>query len=137
MNIKELLKGGQLTEIEVDEVSLVGAPANGRRFVFTKAADFEFIIKTDQTFGGSTVTVNGEELKNLDSFRVWLDDVSDEDIEEWGAEPFSASWTIKESSADGVDQVSRFTVSTEVSKMEKSDILKTLKSAFEIMVSRK
>lgn len=133
MNIKELLKGGQLTEIEVEEVSLVGAPANGRRFVFTKAADFEFNIKTDQTFDGTTVTVNGEEQKNLDSFHIWLDDVSEEDMEEWGAEPFSASWTIRESSEDGVELVSRFTVSSaEVKKMEKPDILKALKAGYEI-----
>ena len=133
MNIEELKKGGQLTEIEINEVSLVESPAVGRRFVFTKAADFTFEISTNQTFPGTTVKVNGEELKNLDSFRIWLDDVSEEDMEEWGAEPFSASWTLRESSEDGVDQVSTFSLqSTEVKKMEKSEILKALKAGYEI-----
>ena len=135
MNIEKLLKGGQLTEIDVEEVSLVGSPANSRRFLFTKAADFEFNIKTDQTFDGTTVAVNGEELKNLDSFNIWLNNVSDEDMEEWGAEPFSASWTLRESSEDGVDQVSRFTVSTEVKKMDKKETIKALKSEYSIDVS--
>lgn len=135
MNIKEMIKGGQLTEIEIDEVSLVGAPANGRRFLFTKAANFTFEIATDQTFDGTTVKVNGEEIAGLDNFRIWLDDVSEEDMEEWGAEPFSASWTVKETSEDGVERRSMFSLqSTEVKKMEKSEILKALKAGYDIEI---
>ena len=136
MNINKLLKGGQLTEIEVDEVSLVGAPANGRRFLFTKAADMEFTIKTDQTFGGTTISVNGEELEGLDSFYLSINDVSKEDQEEWGATPVSGSWSLKESSADGVEQRTIFSLqSDEVKKMEKSDVIKLIKSDYGIDIT--
>ena len=136
MNIKELLKGGQLTKIEVDEVSLVGAPANGRRFLFTKAADMNFAIKTDQTFGGTTISVNGEELEGLESFYLSINDVSKEDQEEWGSIPVSGHWSLKESSQDGVEQRTMFSLqSDEVKKMEKPEVIQTLKSAFEIDIT--
>ena len=48
MKMKDLEKGGQLIEIEPEEVSLVKHPAKKRRFLFTQAADLEIKIKTDQ-----------------------------------------------------------------------------------------
>jgi hypothetical protein len=131
MNTEKLKKGGQLTEIELDEVSLVKHPANGRRFLFTKAAELEILIKTDQTFGGTSLTVNGEEVKNLEHYNFSLINWSEEDMEEWGAVPVSASWTVRESSGDGVDQVSTFSLqSTEVKKMETTEVIKLIKSEF-------
>lgn len=136
MTIKPVIKGGQLIDIELDEVSLVESPANGRRFLFTKAADLAIEIKTDQTFDGTGVTVNGEELKDLDSFHFSVMNFSEEDMEEWGATPVSASWTIRESSEDGIDQVSTFSLqSTEVKKMNSAEVTKLIKSGFDVDIT--
>lgn len=50
MKIEELIKGGQLIEIEVDKVSLVKSPANRRRFIFTKSAGTGLTVNDDGTF---------------------------------------------------------------------------------------
>lgn len=126
--IEQLIKGGILTEIEIDKVSLVKSPANQRRFVFTKQANIEGSFSTDQTFDGTAITVNGEELEDLDSFHFSLVNWSDEDIEEWGASPVSMSFTTKKSSEGGLDVVETFSLHSEVQKtMKKSDVLKAMK----------
>ncbi len=128
MTIEELIKAKLLVEIEPEKVSLVKSPANQRRFIFTKAADIEFEGSTDQTFDGTSIKVNGEELKGLESFNFSLVNWSDEEIEDWGATPVSMSWTIREASEDGLDKVEMFSLHSEVSKnMEKSDVLKAMK----------
>lgn len=128
MTIEELLKGGQLIEIEPEKVSLVKSPANQRRFIFTKAANLDISINSDQTFDGTKLTVNGEELKDLDGFNFSLVNYGEEEMEEWGATPFSAYWTLRQSSEDGLDKVETYSLHSEVKKtMEKSEILKAIK----------
>ncbi len=127
MTIEELIKAKLLVEIEPEKVSLVKSPANQRRFIFTKAADIEFEGSTDQTFDGTSIKVNGEELKGLESFNFSLVNWSDEEMEDWGATPVSMSWTIREASEDGLDKVEMFSLHSEVSKnMDKSDVLKAI-----------
>lgn len=128
MRIEELIKDGQLIEIEPEKVSLVKSPANRRRFIFTKAADLEFTIKSDQTFDGTSLMINGEELKDLDGFNFSLVNWSEENMEEWGAIPFSASWTRRLSSEDGIDTLATFSLHSEVRKeMDKPDVIEALK----------
>lgn len=127
MNIEKLKKGGQLVEIEPEKVSLVKSPANQRRFIFTKAANLEFSGSTDQTFDGTTISVNGEEVEDLDSFHLSVVNWSDEDMEEWGATPVSMSFTRRLSTEDGMDKVETFSLHSEVKKeMEKSEVIKAV-----------
>lgn len=128
MTIAQLKKDGQLIEIEPEKVSLVKSPANQRRFIFTKAADLKIEINSDQTFDGTKLIVNGEELEDVDGFNFSLVNYSDEEMEEWGATPFSAYWTLRQSSEDGLDKVETYSLHSEVKKeMEKSEILKIAK----------
>jgi len=135
MKIKGMIKGGQLIEIEPEEVSLVKHPANKRRFLFTKAADLEINIKTDQTFGGSTVTVNGEPIEDLDSFYFNLTNWDDKDIEDWGAQPVSGSWSTRVSSEDGIDKMETYSLQAmENNTMTKADVIKLIKSEFGVEI---
>jgi hypothetical protein len=128
MTIAELIKGGLLKEIEPEKVSLVKSPANQRRFIFTKAAELEFTGSTDQTFDGTSISVNGEELEGLESFNFSLVNWSEEEMEDWGAVPVSMSWTIREASEDGLDKVEMYSLHSEVKKtMNTSDVLKNAK----------
>lgn len=128
MKIEDLIKGGILTEIEIDKVSLVKSPANQRRFIISKQANLEFTGSTDQTFDGTTITVNGEELEDLHSFHFSAVNWSEEDMEEWGATPISLSFSTKKSTTDGLDVIETFSLHSEVKKMEKSEIFKATKS---------
>lgn len=65
-------KGGELKDIEIEEVSVVDAPANKRRFLLFKndieKTDTDIRIQTDGTSEGTKITVNGDEIKDLKSF---------------------------------------------------------------------
>lgn len=128
MTIEEMRKGGHLKEIEIDKVSLVKSPANQRRFIITKAEDLEFIIRTDRTFKGTSLTVDGEEIENLDGFYFSLSDYSEEDMESWGASPVSMTFTTRKPSENGLDVVEMVSLHSEVEKqMEKADVIKVIK----------
>ncbi len=133
MNIDKLIKGGILEEIEPEKVSLVKSPANQRRFIITKQANIEFTGSTDQTFDGTTITVNGEELEDFESFHFSAVNWSEKDMEEWGAIPISLSFSTKKSTVDGLDVIETFSLHSEVKKtMEKSEILKATKESLGI-----
>jgi hypothetical protein len=58
----------KLSDIELEEVSLVGRAANKRKFLVCKAEKLEIGIVTDGTSEGTEVKVNGEELKEITNF---------------------------------------------------------------------
>ncbi len=65
-------KGGELLRIEIEEVSVVDAPANQRKFLFFKSdlekAEADFSVQSDGTLEGTTITVNGKTLEDVKSF---------------------------------------------------------------------
>lgn len=65
-------KGGELLSINIEEVSVVDAPANQRKFLFFKSdlekAKADFSVQSDGTLDGTAIIVNGKTLEDLKSF---------------------------------------------------------------------
>lgn len=63
----------RLKEIQIKEVSLVGSPANKKKFLFWKDdGPTKIEIGTDGTHDGTKITVNGDDIENVDSFSFYL-----------------------------------------------------------------
>jgi hypothetical protein len=112
MKLKKLPKGGELTEIEIEEVSIVDAPANQRPFLLKKRegirkAEVEIVITSDKTLDGTTITVNGKTLEDLKSFYFNLFR-PDEDEEEYYIDPVSCVFTMDGGKVDGFESSESF-----------------------------
>ncbi len=100
-------RGGQLTQIEIEEVSVVDAPANRKPFLFVKnkeglrkaALDVRFV--SDGTPDGTSVEVNGKKLEGLKNF--YLNFYRPDEDEEMYFDPVSCSWTVDTGKVDGFE----------------------------------
>ena len=100
-------RGGQLKQIEIEEVSVVDAPANRKPFLFIKnkvglrKAALDVRFESDGTPDGTTITVNGKKLEDVKSF--YLNFYRPDEDEELYFDPVSCSWTVEAGKVDGFE----------------------------------
>jgi len=114
----------QLKNMDIEEVSLVDRPANKRKFLLIKREDgeiTELTIKTDGTVDGSSLSVNGEEVKDLKAFwfALWPSDDFDEGM-------MSGSYTVSETDGTEFDRETTFNLTKGMNTMKLETILKSL-----------
>lgn len=119
MNKKRALKN-----MDIEEVSLVDRPANKRKFLLIKREDgeiTELTIKTDGTFNGTTLEVNGEPVENLTSFwfAAWPPDDFDEGM-------VNGSYSVSETDGAEFDRETTFNLKKGNNTMKLATILKEL-----------
>lgn len=96
-------KGGELLKIQIEEVSVVDAPANQRKFLFFKSdlkkAAADFSVQSDGTTEGTSITVNGKTLEDLKSFQFSY--YKPDADEEMYFDPVSLSFTLTTANENG------------------------------------
>ena len=116
----------QLKNMDIEEVSLVDRPANKRKFLLIKREDgeiTELTIKTDGTVDGSSLSVNGEEVKDLKAFwfALWPSDDFDEGM-------MSGSYTVSETDGTEFDRETTFNLTKGMNTMKEIKLAALLKS---------
>jgi len=119
-------KKKQLKNMDIDEVSLVDRPANKRKFLLIKREDgevTELTIKTDGTFDGTTLSVNGEEADDLKAFwfSLWPPDDFDQGM-------MMGSYTVSETDGAEFDQETTFNLKKGMNTMKQITLGALLKS---------
>ena len=118
------MKKKKLKNMSIEEVSLVDRPANKRKFLLIKREDeiTELTIKTDGTFDGTTLTVNGEKVKDLKAFwfMLWPPDDFDDGM-------VSGSYTVTETDGAEFDRETTFNLKKGMNTMKLEELLKALK----------
>ncbi len=113
----------KLRNMYIIEVSLVDKGANGKKFLLIKREDeiTELTIKTDATFDGTTLSVNGEEVKDLKSFwfMLWPPDDFDDGM-------VQGSYTVNETDGAEFDRETTFNLKKGMNTMKLEDVLKKL-----------
>jgi hypothetical protein len=125
-------KHGKLKDIKIQEISLVDLPANKLPFLFFKRdgsnqaqtekakKKINVSIESDGTVGGTSISVNGDKLKNLKSF----------DFGFYGDDPKSsihASYSVVAGTEDGFSRTENYYLSKGENNMD-SKILKALQT---------
>lgn len=108
----------KLTDIELQEVSLVDKPANKKKFLFFKQKDepakhgskklkkkINIVIDSDGTIGGTKILVNGDELEDLRDFNFSFWSGSD------SSNPVSCSYSKFVETEDGFSRSETFYLS--------------------------
>jgi len=133
-------KARELTDLDIQEVSLVDKAANNKKFLFFKAAGedkpagskskklkkkINMVIDTDGTIGGTKISVNKEELKNLRDFSMYYYGDGDD------SRAVSISYSKFVEGDDGFSRSETFYLSKGDSKMKvNKDIEKALQDYF-------
>jgi len=98
-------EGGELLQIDIEEVSVVDAPANKRKFLFLKSdlekAEVDVRLQSDGTLEGTKLTVNGKEIEDLKAF--YFNYFKPDNDEELYIDPVSCSYTVASDAENGFE----------------------------------
>ena len=133
------MKIKKLTDLDIDEVSLVKNPANKTPFLFLKSTvnhinlvkgDTSFTITSDGTYGGTSLVVGGQAVEDVKSlnFFVYKPEDQDSDMYPELCSPSTVSlyYETTETTEDGFMVSKRHTLIEPVKESESMDVQKEL-----------